>query len=105
MKLTLGLLLWLLPLTTFASGNSAPHADYAWLPEYKKLFIRGGMDFFNIYNHAQKILHGDAIPIEVHERQGDYYVVPVFLAGKEQKMYFSKVHINYFSALFEYEEY
>lgn len=64
----------------------------------------GGMDFFNIYNHAQNILHGETIPIEVHERQGDYYVVPVLLAGKEQKMYFSKVHLNYFSALFEYEE-
>ncbi|MDP3014180.1 MAG: hypothetical protein Q8M92_08075 [Candidatus Subteraquimicrobiales bacterium] len=64
----------------------------------------GGKDFGNIYNHAQKILHGDTIPIEVPERQGDCYVVPVLIAGKEQKMYFSKVHINYFAALFEREE-
>jgi hypothetical protein len=63
----------------------------------------GGKDFGNIYNHAQQILRGDTIPIEVPERQGDFYVVPVLIAGKEQKMYFSKVHINYFAALFEQE--
>jgi hypothetical protein len=29
-----------------ARGNtSAPHSDYGWLPEYKKLFLRGGAEF------------------------------------------------------------
>lgn len=64
----------------------------------------GGKDFGNIYNHAQKILQSDMIPIEVPERQSDCYVVPVLMAGKEHKMYFSKVHLNYFAALFEHEE-
>ncbi len=64
----------------------------------------GGKDFGNIYNHAQEILNGDTIPIEVPERQGDCYVVPILMAGKEHNMYFSKAHINYFAALFEHEE-
>ena len=34
-------------LNVWASGNSAPHADYAWVPEYKTLFLRGGMEFYN----------------------------------------------------------
>lgn len=64
----------------------------------------GGKDFGNIYNHAQKILLGEIIPVEVPERQRDCYVVPVLMAGKEHNIYFSKVHINYFAALFEHEE-
>jgi len=47
MKFILALLLWLIPFTAFGSANSAPHSDFAWIPEYKKLFIRGGMELFS----------------------------------------------------------
>ena len=39
-----------LSVSTFAAMaiSSAPHSDYGWQPEYKKLYLRGGVDIFKI---------------------------------------------------------
>ncbi len=47
MKLIAVLLLCVFVNPAFASANSAPHADYAWTPDYKKLFLRGGIDLYS----------------------------------------------------------
>ncbi len=46
MKLIFSFLFLIVALSVSAT-SSAPHSDYGWLPEYKKLFLRGGVDIFS----------------------------------------------------------
>lgn len=59
----------------------------------------GGRDFTNIYVAAKAASNGLEIPVEVEEYHGDYYAVPVSIAGVNRRLVMSKVHLNYFSAL------
>ncbi len=60
----------------------------------------GGRDFSTIKEYALKVESGDIFPEEVNDFNGDYYVIPVKLNGKDEKLVLSKNHINNFAAFF-----
>ncbi|GKU30449.1 sacsin N-terminal ATP-binding-like domain-containing protein [Clostridium folliculivorans] len=64
----------------------------------------GGRDFSNLYKVAKEINIGNVFPEEVEAFGGDYYVVDIIMNGDNKKLVMSKIHINYFSALFSKEE-
>lgn len=64
----------------------------------------GGLNLENIYYEARRLLRSETFAVEVEEHGGDYYVVPVMINGKEQKLVMSAAHINHFAALFEEAE-
>lgn len=55
-------------------------------------------DLTNISEVANKILKGEVASEEVEERRGDYYIIDVVVAGKNQQMYFTQNHMQKISA-------
>lgn len=64
----------------------------------------GERDFSSIYKSAKEMNLGDLFPEEVEEFSGDYYVVDIVINGTNKKMVISKIHMNYFAALFSKDE-
>ncbi len=61
----------------------------------------GKKDLSNIFTQSQALIEGDIFPEEVLEFNGDYYIVDIKFNGEHKKLKVSKVHINYFAALLE----
>ena len=64
----------------------------------------GGRDLSNIYTTARDLIEGWALPHEIEEFQGDYYVIPIRINGQVAQLYMSKRHLNYFAVLFQADE-
>lgn len=64
----------------------------------------GDRDFKNIYEGAMKLIKGDLFPEEVEDFNGDYYVLYILMNGENKSLVMSKLHLNFFAALFKEEE-
>jgi ribosomal protein L21E len=58
----------------------------------------GGRDLESITTEAEKVMKGETAPEEVSDRQGDFYVVPIMMAGKQRELFFSPFHMAKISA-------
>jgi predicted HNH restriction endonuclease len=59
----------------------------------------GGLNLTNIYIAAKALQTGDEFPVEVPMFHGDFYVVPVVIAGIDQRLVLSKIHLSHVAAL------
>ena len=67
-------------------------------PNCHALMKYGGRDFKELFDTAKHVADGEAAPEEIEERGGDFYVVPVSVAGKERELYFAPIHMAKLSA-------
>jgi len=73
-------------------------------PNCHALSKHGGRDMKSIYHSAKEALQGSIFPLEVSQYNGDFYVVPVSVNGRNQELVVSKRHMSYFVGLFKAEE-
>ena len=53
----------------------------------------GGRDLEGLFDKARRIANGEEAPEEVKERGGDFYIVPITIAGKEQELFYTPFHM------------
>lgn len=58
-------------------------------------------DLHNVLEMAKKVLKYEVSPEEVEERRGDYYIIDIVVAGKNQQMYYTPIHMQKISAFIE----
>jgi hypothetical protein len=58
----------------------------------------GGRDLRRLLEKARDVTRGEAAPEEVEERGGDFYIIPITLAGKERTLFFAPFHMAKLSA-------
>jgi hypothetical protein len=58
----------------------------------------GGRNLKELFDRAMYVAKGEAAPEEIEERGGDFYVVPVTVAGKERELYIAPIHMAKLSA-------
>jgi hypothetical protein len=62
-------------------------------PNCHALMKYGGRELEGILDTANFWMNGDAAPEEVEERNGDYFIAKIKVAGKETKIYYTPVHM------------
>jgi len=62
-------------------------------PNCYALMKYGGRELEGILDTANFWMNGDAAPEEVEERNGDYFIAKIKVAGKETKIYYTPVHM------------
>jgi len=67
-------------------------------PNCHVLVKHGGRDLKNIFKTAEKILNNEISPEEIDERNGDFYIVKVIVAGKERGLFYSPRHMGTLAA-------
>jgi hypothetical protein len=67
-------------------------------PNCHALMKYGGRDLKELFDKASCITKGEAAPEEVEERGGDFYVIPITVAGKERELFFAPLHMAKLSA-------
>ena len=67
-------------------------------PNCHALMKYGGRDLRAIAEKAEKAMNGEVAPEEVSERHGDFYIVPIILAGKERELFLATLHMAKISA-------
>ena len=67
-------------------------------PNCHALMKHGGRDLGAIVEEAEKAMNGEAAPEEVNERHGDFYVIPITVAGKQKELFFAPYHMAKVSA-------
>jgi hypothetical protein len=67
-------------------------------PNCHALMKFGGRDLKGITERAEKTLTGEVAPEEVSERHGDFYIVPVIIAGREKELFLAPFHMAKISA-------
>jgi hypothetical protein len=67
-------------------------------PNCFALMKYGGRELGAITDLAEKTANGEAAAEEVSERKGDFYIVPVIIAGKEKELFFAPFHMAKISA-------
>ena len=63
-------------------------------PNCHALANHGGLALSEIYNSVSEILNGNKISEAVPERNGDFYVFRILLAGRSAELYYTQRHIN-----------
>jgi len=64
----------------------------------------GGRELNGIVKKAKQVAMGDAAPEEVRERNGDFYIVNVNIAGKEKELFYTPTHMAKVSAFVKFIE-
>jgi hypothetical protein len=67
-------------------------------PNCHALMKYGGRNLKELFDRAMYVAKGEAAPEEIEERGGDFYVVPVTVAGKERELYIAPIHMAKLSA-------
>jgi len=63
--------------------------------------MKYGRDLKNILEVAKKVSNNEIAPEEVDERNGDFYVVKINVAGKERELFYSPRHMGTLAAFIE----
>jgi hypothetical protein len=61
----------------------------------------GGRDLKSVWETAEKRLKGEAAPEEVDEREGDFYIISVEVAGKEREIFYTPKHMQQLASFIE----
>ena len=67
-------------------------------PNCHILLKHGGRDLSNTIATAEKVLKNELAPEVITERRGDYYIVPIQVAGKNQELFYSPKHMQTIAA-------
>ena len=67
-------------------------------PNCHALMKHGGRDLGEIFNKAKRVADGEEAPEEVEERRGDFYIVPITIAGKQRELFYTPLHMARISA-------
>jgi len=64
----------------------------------------GGRDLGELFDKARRAAKGEEAPEEVRERGGDFYIVPIVIAGKEKELFYSPFHMAKITAFIKITE-
>jgi len=73
-------------------------------PNCHALMMYGGRDLDKIWRIAARVVKGEVAPDEVNERGGDFYIIPVTIAGKERELFIAPVHMAMIAAFVKITE-
>lgn len=73
-------------------------------PNCHALMKHGGRELNGIVKKAKQVAMGEAAPEEVRERNGDFYIVNVNIAGKEKELFYTPTHMAKVSAFVKFIE-
>lgn len=69
-------------------------------PNCHALVKFGGRNLDGISRKAEKVAKGEEAPEEVSERRGDFYIIPVEIAGEKREIFYTPFHMAKISAFF-----
>jgi len=73
-------------------------------PNCHALVKHGGRDLRELFDRAKRIAEGEEAPEEVSERRGDFYIIPITIAGKQKELFYTPIHMAKISAFIKMTE-
>jgi hypothetical protein len=71
-------------------------------PNCHALMKHGGSNLENVEEKAKKMTRGEDAPEEVSERKGDFYIIPITVAGKARELFYTPFHMAKVSAFIKW---
>jgi len=89
--------------------NRHPWSDEPWnilglCPNCHALAKRGGIKLQEVSRVANDIVREEVASSYISERNGQFYVINVDLAGYQQELYYSQRHMSYITAILFYDK-